>query len=98
MPKSTGREIAEHNKFEPFDPAAEEIRLPEIHLELTREQVAALSIGKRAEITILGNVKSIRQGEFDNGIGLEISEVEVVSGAANVFESMAADDPEDRGI
>lgn len=98
MPKATGREIAEQNKFEFLAPESDEIRIPEIQLELTREQVGELDIGKRAEITIIGNVKSIRQGENDNGVSIEVQELAVVGGSSNVFESMAADDPEDRGI
>ncbi len=98
MPKATGREIAEQNKFEYVEPGEESLRLPMVHLELTREQVGELAIGKRAEFKILGNVKSISQGENDNNVTIEVSEVEAYSGAANVFETMAADDPEDRGI
>jgi len=70
--------------------------VPSVYLEISKEQLEVLDIGKDVKITLQGKVKSLSSNERDKGtqryeITLELKQVEI-NANDNEFSKMAEED------
>jgi hypothetical protein len=70
--------------------------IPSVYLEISKEQLDLLEVGKNVKIGLLGRVKGLRADEGDNdnnrySIDLELKKVSIVDDD-NEFSKMAEED------